>query len=100
MKKLTIVFWRDIPAQLLIGSGRKATKYKLAEKYEKAIDRCAMKVGAKDSESYLRDWRKKSYSISGDGTKVIEEEAARLELKYSDLKLKELVENDGWNKID
>ena len=48
MSNLTIVFCRDIPAQLLIGSGRKATKLKLSEKFEKAIDRCAMKVGAKD----------------------------------------------------
>ena len=61
MSNLTIVFWRDIPAQLLIGSGRKATKLKLSEKFEKAIDRCAMKVGAKDSQSYLDDWQKKQF---------------------------------------
>ena len=59
MTELTIILWRDIPAQLMIGSGRKAIKYKLPEKYEQAIDRCAMAVGAKDAESYLQDWRKK-----------------------------------------
>ena len=58
MQEITILYWRDIPAQLIAGRGRKAIKYKLPEKYEKAIDRCAMKYGAKDSKTYLEGWRK------------------------------------------
>ena len=98
MVDLTIVYWRDIPAQLIIGSGRKAIKRKLSEKYEKAIDHCAMKVGAKDSESYLNDWHKKIFPISNSGEFVIEEELKKIEQKYSDVTLKKLIENDGWQK--
>ncbi len=98
MSYLTIVFWRDIPAQLIIGSGRKAIKHKLSEKYEKAIDRCAMRVGAKDSETYLNDWRKKNVPFATNNDSI-EEEAAKLELNYSDKKLKDLIENDGWEKV-
>ena len=98
MVDLTIVYWRDIPAQLIIGSGRKAIKRKLSEKYEKAIDHCAMKVGAKDSESYLNDLHKKIFPISNSGEFVIEEELKKIEQKYSDVTLKKLIENDGWQK--
>ena len=97
MSELTIVYWRDIPAQLMIGSGRKAKKLKLSEKYEKAIDRCAMKVGAKDTDSYLQDWRKESFPLSATGEKAIEKERIKLEEEYSDERLKSLIQNNGWN---
>ena len=97
MKNLTIVFWRDIPAQLLIGSGRKANKFKLSEKFEQAIDRCAMKIGAKDSDSYLQDWHKKTVHLQNTGANAIELEAARLENYYSPEKLKALILNNGWD---
>ena len=98
MSNLTIVFWRDIPAQLLIGSGRKAIKLKLSEKFEKAIDRCAMKVGAKDSQSYLDDWQKKIVPLNPTNTNSIELEAQKMERYYTTEKLKALILNDGWDK--
>ena len=97
MDNLTILSWRDIPAQLLIGSGRKATKLKLSEKFEKAIDQCAMKVGAKDSESYLEDWQKKTVPLQTTGTSSIALEAERLERYYTNEKLKALIINNGWD---
>ncbi|MEM8656902.1 MAG: virulence factor, partial [Pseudomonadota bacterium] len=48
MPDVTIVYWRDIPAQVIVGKGRRGTKVQLPERFEQAIDRCAMKVGAKD----------------------------------------------------
>lgn len=98
MTKLTVFFWRDIPAQLMIGSGRRAIKQKLPEKYEKAIDRCAMKVGAKDTESYLADWRKKSVVLTDFDENTINEEAAKIEIEYSDEKLNALIRNNGWTE--
>ena len=53
MATMTIVYWRDIPAQVIIGKGRRAAKVQLPERFEQAIDRCAMKVGAKDDDAYL-----------------------------------------------
>ena len=98
MANLTIVYWRDIPAQLIIGTGRKAKKRKLPEKYEKAIDRCAMKVGAKDSESYLQGWRKKNIPLLNHGEDAINREASKIEQEYSDIKLLSLIINNGWDE--
>ena len=58
MANMTIVYWRDIPAQVIVGKGRRAAKAALPERFEQAIDRCAMKVGAKDDDAYLSEWRK------------------------------------------
>ncbi len=58
MPNLTIVYWRDIPAQVIVGKGRGAAKVQLPERFEQAIDRCAMKVGAKGDDAYLAEWRK------------------------------------------
>ena len=96
MVNLTIVFWRDIPAQLIIGSGRNAIKLQLSDKFEKAIDRCAMKVGARDSESYLQDWQKKTVPMQSTGTNAINLEAEKLEKYYTTEKLKTLIIKNGW----
>ena len=98
MTKLIIVYWRDIPAQLMIGKGRQAKKYKLPEKYEKAIDLCAMKVGAKDSEAYLKYWRKEIISFNDNRANNLEHEAKKIEIEYSEEKLKKLIRNGGWEK--
>lgn len=45
MPDVTIVYWRDIPAQVIVGKGRRAAKVPLPERFEQAIDRAAMKVG-------------------------------------------------------
>ncbi len=97
MLEITILYWRDIPAQLIAGRGRKAIKYKLPEKYEKAIDRCAMKNGAKDSETYLEGWRKFVFTTTNSGPNVLKGEATKLEEYYSNEKLEFLVNNGGWN---
>ncbi|SFI26084.1 virulence factor [Jannaschia pohangensis] len=58
MTQITIVYWRDIPAQVIAGSGRRAAKVQLSERFEQAIDRAAMRSGASETDAYLADWRK------------------------------------------
>ena len=51
MSDLVIVYWRDIPAQVIVGKGRRGSKRQLEERFEQAIDRAAMKVGAGDTDA-------------------------------------------------
>jgi len=46
MANVIIVYWRDMPAQVLVGRGRRGVKLPLPERFEQAIDRAAMKSGA------------------------------------------------------
>lgn len=97
MADVIIVYWRDIPAQVIVGKGRRGTKVQLPERFEQAIDRCAMKVGARDSDAYLADWRKsQAHRVEGSDTEVAAAEAARLEAEYDTDKIKTLIANDGW----
>jgi hypothetical protein len=66
MAELTIVYWRDIPAQVMAGRGRQAVKVPLPERFEQAIDRAAMQAGATGTDAYLEGWRKASVTRPGD----------------------------------
>lgn len=97
MPDVTIVYWRDIPAQVIVGKGRRGTKRILDERFEQAIDRAAMKVGAKDADAYLAEWRKAApYTVEGAAEDIAEAEATRLEQEYDQERLKSLIAKDGW----
>jgi hypothetical protein len=96
MPEVTIVYWRDIPAQVIVGKGRRGSKKQLSERFEQAIDRCAMKIGARDTDSYLAEWRKaEPYEVEGEPDAIAESEAARLEAEYDMARLKALIEAGG-----
>jgi hypothetical protein len=97
MPEVTIVFWRDIPAQVIVGKGRRGAKAPLPERFEQAIDRCAMKIGARDSDAYLAEWRKAApYKVEGDQDEIARAEAARIVAEYDTDRIKALIANDGW----
>ena len=97
MVDVTVVFWRDIPAQVIVGKGRRGSKMPLPERFEQAIDRAAMKVNARDADAYLAEWRKAPpYSVDGEAPEVAAAEAARLDAEYDQDRLKVLIANDGW----
>lgn len=97
MPDITIVYWRDIPAQVIVGKGRRAAKVQLPERFEQAIDRAAMKGGEIDADAYLAEWRKvPSGSVEGDQTEVAAKTASDLDTTYDQERLKTLIANDGW----
>jgi hypothetical protein len=97
MVDVIVVYWRDIPAQVIVGKGRSASKVQLPERFEQAIDRCAMKIGAKDADAYLAEWRKAApYAVDGEAGDVASAEAARLDAEYDLDRIKTLIAADGW----
>ena len=96
MPEVTIVYWRDIPAQVIVGKGRRGAQVQLTERFEQAIDRCAMKIGAKDADAYLAEWRKAPpYEVEGEPEAVAQAEAARLETEFDTARLKALIDAEG-----
>jgi hypothetical protein len=96
MAQLIVVYWRDIPAQVIAKRGRETAKRQLTERFEKAIDRAAMKAGLRDTDSYLAEWRRADPVACGED---LEQEAAsaaeKLEADYDEARLKRLVDNGG-----
>lgn len=96
MALVTVVFWRDMPAQVIVKAGRKNAKRQLPERFEQAIDRAAMKSGASSTDDYLEDWRRADpYEVDGDLEEIAEAEAARLDTEYDQAAIKALIENGG-----
>ena len=91
------VFWRDIPAQVLIKRGRERGKYMLAHRFQAAIDRAAMRAGKGGSDAYLEEWRRVTTAIEGDGSaQALAEQLGReVEARYSDEDIAKLVANKG-----
>jgi Virulence factor len=97
MVEVVVVYWRDIPAQVIVGKGRSGAKRKLTERFEQAIDRCAMKIGAKDADAYLAEWRKAPpYEVDGAQDEVADQIAAQIEAEYDTERLKTLINAEGW----
>lgn len=99
MPQLVVTYWRDIPSMVAVGQGRRAAKRQLPERFEQAIDRCAMKVGARDDDAYLASWRKaEPVEVEGDAESVAERVASELDAAYDAERIKALIANDGWEK--
>ena len=96
MPDITVVYWRDIPAQVIVGKGRTGAKVQLSERFEQSIDRAAMKGGARDTDSYLAAWRKVvTGQQEGDPVEIAASVAAALEAEFDKDRLKILIDNAG-----
>lgn len=97
MAQLIVVYWRDIPAQVIAKKGRRdQVKIVLDERFEKAIDRAAMRGGARSTDDYLADWRKADpVECSDDLEAEARSVADKLEAEFDEAALKELVANGG-----
>lgn len=99
MAKLSVVYWRDIPAQVIVKAGRQAAKRQLSERFEQAIDRAAMRAKLRDTDSYLAEWRRADPIDCGDELESAADEAAqRLEAEYDDARLAALVSAGGLDR--
>ena len=98
MPEVVIVYWRDIPAQVIVGKGRRASKVQLPERFEQAIDRCAMKAGMSGTDDYLAEWRKASMGVfEGAPDEIVKKVAGDLIDGFANDKLKALIASDGWD---
>jgi hypothetical protein len=96
MPQLTIVYWRDIPAQVIAKAGRTTAKRVLNERFEKAIDRAAMRAGLRDTDSYLAEWRRADpIECGADLEAEAGAAAAKLEAEFPEARLNEYVMAGG-----
>ncbi len=93
---LTIMYWRDIPAQVNAKAGRTKARRELSRRFQEAIDAAAMKSGAHGTDSYLEGWHKGAAEPCGeDLDAVVNDTVARLEIEYDSARLKRLIATGG-----
>ena len=103
VNQIKIVFWRDIPAQVIAehGKGRKRVQFKfeLSKRFMVAIDQAAMNSGSFSTDDYLQDWRRSlPKEIIGELEDETKSLAKEIETNYDSEKLRELVMNNGFEK--
>lgn len=96
MASLSIISWRDIPAQVVVKRGRETAKARLSDRFQEAVDRAAMRAGKGSSDLYLAEWKRSDARPCGDDIhQEAAAEASRIEARYSDEDLERLVRAKG-----
>ncbi|MDZ7788409.1 MAG: virulence factor [Halofilum sp. (in: g-proteobacteria)] len=93
--KLTTVYWRDIPAQVMAKKGRESAKLMLSARFQEAIDRAAMRAGKGGSDAYMSEWRRESRECSDELQAEVDAAAERIENAWSDDDLAAITRNRG-----
>jgi hypothetical protein len=97
MATLTVIKWRDIPAQVIVKHGRKSAKQTLSERFEKSIDRAAMRTRLSGSDDYLNQWQRCSESCGNDLPAVLKQTLESIEAEYTDEVLQTLIAAGGYS---
>lgn len=96
MAQLTILYWRDIPAQVIAKAGRKSAKRQLSDRFQEAIDMAAMRSKSHEAGTYLEEWRRGEPQACEDDLETIADNAAvDLEASYDAARLSHLVKAGG-----
>ena len=97
MAQLQIVYWRDIPAQVMVKAGRRnQAKRELSLRFTEAIDMAAMRTGAAETDDYLAEWRRGDpVQVSDDLETEAQTAMDAIEKEYDKDRLVALVKNGG-----
>jgi hypothetical protein len=93
--ELTVIRWRDIPAQVVARSGRERASVQLADRFQEAIDTAATRIGLIGTDDYLAEWRRDSRPCGDDLEAEARAEAARLESSFGPDELELLAASGG-----
>jgi len=96
MAQRIVVYWRDIPTQIVVKQGRAAEKRELPAAFIAAVDRAAMRSGAHETDAYLAEWRRGTPEPCGDDL-AAEADAALADIlhRYDAARLDALVQAGG-----
>jgi hypothetical protein len=94
---LTIISWRDIPAQVTAKKGPDTAKQELSQRFQVAIDRAAMYAGLFETDEYLTEWRRETRQCGDDLDREVAVEVERLEASFTSDVLSAYWNNGGYN---
>lgn len=95
MGTMTVIWWRDIPAQVLAREGRRMSKQVLHPRFQVAIDKAAARAGKSAYNDYIEEWRREQTRCGEDIEAEVEQAAARLEEAYDKHRLAMLIQAGG-----
>lgn len=95
-----IVYWRDIPAQVRVRSGRERLARPLPARFQEAIDEAAMRARATSDSDYLEHWRATDWQPGeGEAAGLADGLISELEAAYPPERLEALIANKGYETL-
>lgn len=95
MATLSVIWWRDIPAQVLAREGRRQSKQVLHPRFQVAIDKAAARAGKSAYDAYIEEWRREQRGCGDDIEAEVATAAERIETDYTKHRLAELIQSGG-----
>ena len=79
MSRYQVLYWKDIPAQVRVFTGKRAVSRQLPKRFQLEIDRVAMAEGLAGTEVYLDQWRwGDKVERDGEGEELLDEIVSEL----------------------
>ena|SRR5918996_2969291 len=94
--RLTVIYWRDIPAQVKAKAGRNRVSAPLPDRFMVAVDRAATIAGKTTTDEYIAEWREETRPCGEDLQQEAELEAQQIDRQYPQDLVKTYVDNAGW----
>jgi len=92
---LTVIRWRDIPAQVTARDADRTEKWELHRRFQVAIDRAAAIAGLETYDHYIAEWRSEGRPCGPDLVAEVAAEVGRLDHAHPRELLDALVKNGG-----
>lgn len=94
--QLSIISWRDIPAQITARVGAVQHKVLLHARFQHAIDRAAAVAGLTATNDYVAEWRSQTEPLpDGDVSAYLDQRCAEIEGDFPRDRLESFVANGG-----
>jgi hypothetical protein len=94
--ELVIIYWRDIPTHVNGVEGRTKHQFPLKPRFEKAVDRAAMREGLSEASAYIGEVRREGRPAGDDPRAEAEALAEELDKKFTLETLDMYVANGGF----
>jgi len=92
---LSVIWWRDIPAQVVAKDARRSSKVVLHPRFQVAIDKAANRAGKRAYNDYIAEWHKTQRPCGDDLEAEVRTESDRLEAEHTKHHLAELIQSGG-----
>jgi hypothetical protein len=93
--KLKIVYWNDIPGQIVVREGRRSTRIRLSPRFMKAIERASYRLKKQNKDAFFDPWHDVDQPFDGDIREQAKILLRQLEEQYSEAVLDKLIRASG-----
>ncbi len=95
MAQLKIVYWHDIPGQVVFKQGRRNTRLRLSVRFMKAIERAGYRLKKQQKDALFEPWHDVAQIVDGDVREQAQLLVRQIEDQYSDAVLEQLIRASG-----